>query len=336
MSAPRDYVQELTTLCRSYTIDQETTQSLIGFWNCYAQAIQAQSHDEKEGWKTFVTLIEQVVYYLKHPFHFAAFHQAKRTPFDYYKLGLDFVRPLIDMRCSTVSGIEVLTSFEKTLARKENIILFANHQAEIDPQIISVLIEKHTPQLAENMIFVAGHRVTTDPLAVPLSLGRNLFCIYSKRHVDNPPEKKAEKLAHNSRTLKVMQELLSHGGCCIYVAPSGGRDRRNEEGVVEVAPLDPQSVEMFYLMGQKAKNVHFHTLALSTYALLPPPNGILQEIGAKRITHFAPAHLFFGPELDMEALGNAHNIEDKKLRRKARADAIWQQIVDEYTTFSRK
>ncbi len=50
------------------------------------------------------------------------------------------------------------------------------------------------------MIFVAGERVITDPLAVPASMGRNLLCIYSKRYIDHPPELKSEKQLHNKRT----------------------------------------------------------------------------------------------------------------------------------------
>ena len=49
-----------------------------------------------------------------------------------------------------------------------------------------------------------------------------------------------------------MQELLNEGGCCIYVAPSGGRDRPNAMGEIEVAPFDAQSVELFWLLGKQA------------------------------------------------------------------------------------
>jgi len=50
-----------------------------------------------------------------------------------------------------------------------------------------------------------------------------------------------------------MSELLSEGGKTIYVAPSGGRDRRNNQGIVEVAPFDPQSIEMLLLDGSKSR-----------------------------------------------------------------------------------
>lgn len=320
--------------CASRNLPEEVVQEILRFWNCYVRVVRAQSQDEKNYFPLFISFLEQVDYYVKHPAFFAAFHKAIRHPFDYYAFGLEFIRPLVDMQRSTVSGIEVLQTFPEILAKKENIILFANHQTEIDPPIISLLIEKYTPQLAVDMIFVAGHLVTTDPLAVPLSLGRNLLCIYSKRHMETSPEKKVEKMAHNSRVMKVMQDLLSVGGCCIYVAPSGGRDRANDQGIVEVTPFDPQSVELFYLIAQAAKQpVHFHTLTLSTYALLPPPSAIMQQIGEMRTTSFAPAHLFFGPEIAMQTIGNANAIVDKHERRRVRAEAIWKEVVSCYNSF---
>ena len=69
-------------------------------------------------------------------------------------------------------------------------IFLANHQIEADPQAISLLLDDLYPNFAENMIFVAGERVITDPFAIPFSMGRNLLCIYSKRYIDHPPEKK--------------------------------------------------------------------------------------------------------------------------------------------------
>ena len=50
---------------------------------------------------------------------------------------------------------------------------------------------------------VAGDRVTTDVVAVPFSKARNLLCIYSKRHIDNPPEEKPKKMRHNAKTMTV-------------------------------------------------------------------------------------------------------------------------------------
>lgn len=53
---------------------------------------------------------------------------------------------------------------------------FSCSQTEADPQVISLLMEREGyGKLASGLINVAGHRVTTDPLAIPFSMGRNLF-----------------------------------------------------------------------------------------------------------------------------------------------------------------
>ena len=48
-------------------------------------------------------------------------------------------------------------------------------------------------------IFVAGDRVQTDAIAVPFSMGRDLLCIYSKRHMNNPPELASKKKTRDAR-----------------------------------------------------------------------------------------------------------------------------------------
>jgi glycerol-3-phosphate O-acyltransferase len=55
---------------------------------------------------------------------------------------------------------------------------------------VQVLLDPDVPGFAEDTIFVAGDRVTTDLLAQPFSMGRNLLCIFSKKHIENPPEQK--------------------------------------------------------------------------------------------------------------------------------------------------
>ena len=53
-------------------------------------------------------------------------------------------------------------------------------QTEADPQVISLLMEREGyGKLASGLVDVAGHRVTTDPLAIPFSMGRNLLWLGS-------------------------------------------------------------------------------------------------------------------------------------------------------------
>ena len=217
---------------------------------------------------------------------------------------------------------------------KENVILFANHQIEADPMAITIMLMERAPKFAKDIIYVAGERVLTDPLSVPFSMGCNLLCIYSKRYIDTPPEKKAHKQLHNKKTMQLMSELLKEGGHCIYVAPSGGRDRKSPDGTITPAAFDPQSIEMFHLMAKKAKTpTHFYPLALSTYTILPPPETVQTELGEERVTEGGAIHMAFGPEIDMENFSKEPH-KDKHLRRKARADYIYDLVVRDYKSFS--
>lgn len=302
------------------------------FYESYIQAIPTSSNRNKCE-ELFELLIQLVLEQVKKPHSFSIFHSSLRQPFDYYQFGLDFIRPFIDFHRSKIWGNKALKSIQEQLEKGENVILLANHQTEPDPQIISLLLEPIAPKLAEEMVFVAGHRVITDPMAIPMSLGRNLLCIYSKKHIAHPPEEKEGKILHNQRTLKQMQELLNEGSYCVYVAPSGGRDRRNAQGEIEVAPFDPQSLELFWLIGQQSKQpTHFYPLSLKTYDLMPPPKSIEKELGEKRTISYTPVYLFFGDEIDMEHFPGSDN-KDKKLKRTKRADFIWRQVCQNYEAF---
>lgn len=275
----------------------------------------------------FLFLLEKQ---LQNPFIFEPYHQRVTKPFDYHRFAINFIRPLIDIEHSKIFGLENATQIEEKLRHQENVILLANHQTEPDPQAISILLERTHPQLAEKIIYVAGERVVTDPLAVPFSMGYDLLCIYSKRYIDRPLELKAKKQLHNQRTMEQMRELLSEGGKVIYVAPAGGRDRRNSNGIVEVASFDPQSIEMFHLMAKKSKRTtHFYPLTLATYELFPPPKTIQRELGESRTAQFTPISISFSSEFNMEFFPGSDE-SDKIQRRKNRAVAIWNIVNQEH------
>src|SRR3989344_7692107 len=255
----------------------KTQKILEGFFDSY----QKITKQDVEILKTFRKLLEKQ---LKNPFQFEPYHKKVRSPFDYYQFGLDFVRPLIDLSHSRVTGLENLKKIDDQLHKQENVILLANHQTETDPLAISILLENSHPHIGEKIIYVAGERVITDPLAIPFSMGCDLLCIYSKRYIDHPLELKAQKQLHNKHTMQQMSGLLQEGGKIIYVAPSGGRDRKNAQGKIDVAPFDAASIEMFHLMAKKAKHpTFFMPFALYTYDLFPPPDTIQRELGEGRI-----------------------------------------------------
>lgn len=296
----------------------------------YRAALAAGGHSPAQVDQLFSTFITAVTEQLSAPFQFEPYHRKITAPFDYYTFGVDFFRPLINKPASTLGGRDQLTRIAAQLAAGDNVVFLANHQSEADPQAISVMLEDDFDAIGRDMIFVAGERVITDPLTAPFSKGRNLLCIFSKRHIDHPPEQKAAKTHHNRKTMERMAELLSEGGHCIYVAPSGGRDRRDATGVVTVAAFDPQNVEMFYLMAQRAaRPTHFYPMALNTFDILPPPETVQVELGEPRTMAYSPIHLGIGAELDMAQFDALDRVE----RRVARADAAWRAVCAEYARF---
>ena len=302
---------------------------IASFRKNYGAACRQSGLSQEEAEKHADYITKGIVEKSSHPFSFPLFHRAIRSPFDHYHFGLDFIRPLIDFSKSHFEGQEIAKEMAACVQKKENVILFSNHQSEGDPAVISLFLEKIDPKFAEEMIYVAGHRVIQDPIAIPFSMGRNLLCIYSKKYCNHPPEKRGEKLRHNVKVLNKLLELLKEGGHSFYIAPSGGRDRKDASGKVQVAPFDSSSIEMIYLLAKKSgKPCHFHTLALSSYHIMPPPEKLNIEIGEERLFAFAPCHIEFGKEINMEQFTGKTNQEI----RKKRCAAIQRQVVDSYNT----
>ena len=322
------FLDKLNDYCKKGFIKENFCKILKDFYFSYKNALKNPSHKDifSKNFHTFLDIIKEQT---KNPYQFPPYHKKIRKPFDYYLFGIQFLKPLIDIKNSHLLGIENLKNIKNQLEKNENVILLANHQAESDPQAITILLEKDFFDIASKIIYVAGERVLKDPLAIPFSMGCDLLCIYSKKYINTPPNLKREKQLHNKKTMQLMSTLLQEGSKIIYVAPSGGRDRPDESGTIKIAPFDPQSLEMFYLMAQKATTkTHFYPLSLHTYNLLPPPDTIQIEMGEKRIIKGGKIDAFFGKEIDMEIFNNL----DKISKRKKRAEYIYNLVKTGYET----
>lgn len=329
-----DFIQKLQEMRGSSAFPEALIKNLESFYSSYALAVEENGFDIAECQEPLLTFLELIAGQLQTPFIFNPFHKKIREPKDLYRFGIKFIRPLVKREKSTVQGLEIVDRIEKGMKKGENIILFANHQIEPDPQAISLLLETTHPELVDKMIFVAGHRVTTDPMAVPFSMGCNLLCIYSKNYIDHPPEDKQQKIAHNQKTMKMMRDLLAEGGQCIYVAPSGGRDRPNPDGIVQVSPFDHQSIEMFHFIAKQSRTpTRFYPLALNTYHLLPPPDRVNKSLGEERVPKCTPIHLAFGEEIQFDQLPIAEDL-DKKSQRIARTRCIQSLVERLYRSIS--
>jgi glycerol-3-phosphate O-acyltransferase len=222
---------------------------------------------------------------------------------DFYEFGCSFFRSCMDLQSPDINVLNHESHLQQAvqqLRKGENVIFFANHQSEADPQVTSACFElAGYAKEAADMIYVAGHKVTTDPLAIPFSMGRNLICIHSKKHIDADPDTKPDKQRQNLKAMNALLSSLKGGGACIWVAPSGGRDRRNvETGEVPLAPFDSKTIDMFRLMGNKSKiPTHYYTLAMVSYDLCPPPDYVEAGVGESRNVRFSPVGIHVGAEL---------------------------------------
>eukprot|EP00565_Helicotheca_tamesis_P007235 CAMPEP_0185741026 /NCGR_PEP_ID=MMETSP1171-20130828/38738_1 /TAXON_ID=374046 /ORGANISM="Helicotheca tamensis, Strain CCMP826" /LENGTH=514 /DNA_ID=CAMNT_0028412963 /DNA_START=158 /DNA_END=1703 /DNA_ORIENTATION=+ len=210
-----------------------------------------------------------------------------------------------DAKRSVTLGQEHIQQISQQVQKGDNIIFFANHQTEPDPQVISILLENiGYGDLAEDIMYVAGHKVTTDPIAIPFSMGQNLLCIHSKKHKSSEEDeaKQRQKQKQNLLAMGTMSRMLKKGGALLWVAPSGGRDRRDlssSSGEIPIAPFDSKTIDMFRLMGEKSKvKTHYYPMAMRTYEILSPPDQIVSNVGETRDVQFGAVGIAFAEELD--------------------------------------
>ncbi|RZC27949.1 Glycerol-3-phosphate acyltransferase, chloroplastic isoform C [Glycine soja] len=300
-------------------------------YNNYKSAV-IQSGDPKSKeivLSNMIALLDRIFLDVTDPFVFQPHHKAKREPFDYYVFGQNYIRPLVDFKNSYVGNMPLFIEMEEKLKQGHNIILMSNHQTEADPAIIALLLETRLPYIAENMTYVAGDRVITDPLSKPFSIGRNLICVYSKKHMLDDPALVEMKRNANIRALKEMAMLLRSGSQIVWIAPSGGRDRPDPHtGEWAPAPFDTSSVDnMRRLVEHSGPPGHVYPLAILCHDIMPPPLKVEKEIGEKRIISFHGTGISVAPALSFsETTATSENPEKaKEVFTKALYDSVTEQ-----------
>jgi len=276
--------------------------------------------------------------YVGIPYEFPSYHQAIREPYDYYQMANVYIGSLIDFERSVLMNPERWTLIQKQMEAGENVILFANHQSEGDAAFIPLLTEVSHPGLGEMVTYVAGDRVITDLLAKPFSMGKNLLCVNSKKHMNDIPELKATKMKQNLTTIKEMQKKLKDGGFIIWIAPAGGRDRRQEDGTLIPDKFDPQAIEMMKKLGTKISSAktHYYPLAMATYDIMPPPSKSEKDVGEKRVVNYTGVGLALGAEIDVTSSGQwASSVQNDDDLSTALSDYVWEQVNIEYKKISK-
>lgn len=320
-------------------LPKAVAQTLTSWYGSYQQAVTDHADFPFDPSvyteQMFTTLLELSRRGVEQPIQFNSFHERIRAPFDYYKFSVEFASVLLNKQRSTVTGMDNVRRVVEYVRNGDNVVFLSNHQSEGDPFAIDVLFEhiaKCDRTFCEQIIFMAGDRVRDDPVVMPFSAGRNLFTVYSKKHINDVPELREYKTLHNKRTLAEAQRMFSEGGCAVWLAPSGGRDRRSAEtGRVEVSPFDGSSIDMMrYTAAKSNKPCHFFPMSLLTYNMLPPPTKVGgAEVGEERVANHIPMHMYVADEIDWERIVPPQ-IENKLDRRKAQREYVENVVKSGY------
>lgn len=317
-------------------IPTQVAETLKSWYPSYSSAAAScpRVHGDHEQFTDdmFSTLLELSRRACENPLEFSSYHERIREPFDYYKFGFDFSSILLDVTKSHFIGHENVRKAEEYARQGHNVIFISNHQSEGDPYAIDFIFEwlANCPrQFCERLIFMAGDRVRNDPVVSPFSAGRNLLTVYSKKHINDVPEEREGKLLHNRRTIAETQRMFKKGGQTVWFAPSGGRDRRQPSGKVEISDFDEGAVDMMRFTALKSgKPCHFFPMALWTYDMLPPPTSVGgAQVGEERTVKYTPMHMFVGSEIDW-SLSGSEGVTGKMERRIAQRQFV-QDIVTE-------
>ncbi|KZV41575.1 glycerol-3-phosphate acyltransferase, chloroplastic [Dorcoceras hygrometricum] len=300
-------------------LPRNVAEAMEELYQNYRNAVFMSEHPEAKETvlSNMAVALERIFMDVRDPFEFAAHHEAIREPFDYY----------IN---SYVGNISIFSEIEKKIQQGENVILISNHQTEADPAVIALLLETTHPHLAEDLIYVAGDRVITDPLSKPFSMGRNLLCVYSKKHMNDDPELIDMKKKANTKSLKEMAFLLRSGSKIIWIAPSGGRDRPDPVSKeFYPAPFDLSSIDnMRRLTEHAGKPGHLYPLAILCHDIMPPPVEVEKEIGEKRVVAFHGVGMSIASKISYHEIASA--FEDSEEAKKAYAQSLYSSVSEQY------
>ncbi|KAB1216102.1 Glycerol-3-phosphate acyltransferase, chloroplastic [Morella rubra] len=211
-----------------------------------------------------------------------------------------------------------------------NIVLMSNHQSEADPAVIALLLEATNAHIAESLTYVAGDRVLIDPLCKPFSMGRNLICVYSKKHMHDVPALVEMKRKANARSLKELALLLRGGSQIIWIAPSGGRDRPDPHTKEWFpAPFDASSVDNMRRLADNSETPgHIYPLALLCHDIMPPPSQVEKEIGEQRVISFHGTGLSVAPAINFSEIAAA--CENPEEVKEAYTQALYNSVTEQY------
>ena len=315
-------------------VSKKTANTFEGLYNNYRNAVVVPENAGVDDAKV-VGIMKQILRNtfkeFVDPYTFPSYHDRILEPYNYYNFGQEYVRMMTDFSNSYVGHVDRFEDVQRKLRAGENVILYANHQSEADPGVWALMLERRFPDLAENIVYVAGDRVVGDPLCKPFSMGRNLLCVHSKKYMDEDPETKPAKMKQNRATLSAMSKMLNKGGSLLWIAPSGGRDRPVDDGKWRPADFDETTIALMYRLGSSAKSkTNFYPFAMWSWKIMPPPPKVVVELGEERIINFSGVGVSLAELLDVGALTEDIDASDKAAVAKRLTEKTWDEVSREY------
>ena len=338
LSTGRHLIGLVNSLATLGAISKKTASTFEGLFHNYRNAVVGQTEgvDDKRVVHIMKQILRCVFKEFVDPYEFPSYHERILEPYNYYDFGQEYVSCMTDFENSYIGHVDRFEEVQQKLRAGENVILLANHQSEADPGVWALMLERRFPELAENIVYVAGDRVVSDPLCKPFSMGRNLLCVHSKKYMDEDPKTKPDKMKQNRMTLSKMQKMLSAGGTLLWIAPSGGRDRPDDSGKWLPADFDEATVALMYKLGSKAKSkTNFYPFAMWSYAIMPPPPKVVVELGEERIINFSGVGVSLAEALDIDGITEGLPEDDRDAVAKAITEKTWEEMNKEYVLLDR-
>ena len=125
--------------------------------------------------------------------------------------------------------------------------------------------------------------------------------------------------------------MFKEGGTLLWIAPSGGRDRIDEEsGKYEPGVFDPSAVQLIKRLLEKAEKSnrgHVYPMAMASAEIMPPPRGVQKDLGEERVLNHHGVGISLGDEIleaDIPGLGDSEDADDAKLKNERERHAFLQ------------
>ena len=95
--------------------------------------------------------------------------------------------------------------------------------------------------------------------------------------------------------------MFKEGRTLLWIAPSGGRDRIDEEsGKYKPGVFDPSAVQLIKRLLEKAgksNRGHVYPMAMASAEIMPPPRGVQKDLGEERVLNHHGVGISLGDEI---------------------------------------